>query len=274
MRRIGFALQASSTTAIPDIKKAMNAGFNHIELKWNKFTRVKNQKKLISSLSKLDWFRVSLSLHTPLQDVNIGSLKEIERKQSIKHIIEAIGVAKDLNADFIVFHAGKIPAGSLINQSAKTKAFMAQEQSISEIITFCQELGIIGALENGYSLTDHGLVTTIDDMARVAGSVAGVTFLLDIGHFILNSPLTDIQKQITNNPNLQFTGIHLHDNKRISDTHLPLGEGVLLKQEQELQALLKRLNTCPVIIECLNLASALKTQSIFASFGVIRELRT
>ncbi len=142
---------------------------------------------------------------------------------------------------------------------------MIQQRSISEIITFCQELGIIGALENGYTRTDHGLVTTIDDMARVASSVAGVTFLLDIGHFILNSPLTDILKQITNNPDLQFTGIHLHDNKRICDAHLPLGEGVLLKQEQELQAILKRLNTCPVIIECLNLASTLKTQSILLS---------
>ena len=83
MRRIDFTLQACSTTAIPDIKKALNAGFNHIELKWNKSTTMKNQKKLISSLSKLDWYRVSLSLHTPLQGVNIGSLNEVERKQSI-----------------------------------------------------------------------------------------------------------------------------------------------------------------------------------------------
>ena len=144
---------------------------------------------LISSLSKLDWYRVSLSLHTPFQSVNIGSLKEVERKQSIKHVIETIGVAKDLEADFIIFHAGKIPAGSLINQNTKTKAFIAQQHSISEIITFCQELGIIGALENGYTRADLGLMTTIDDMARVAESVAGVTFLLDTGHFILNSPL-------------------------------------------------------------------------------------
>ena len=265
MRRIGFALQACSTTAIPDIEKAMNAGFNHIELKWDKFTRVKNQKKLISSLSKLDWHKASLSLHTPLQGINIGSLKELERKRSIKHIIKAISVAKGLEADFIVFHAGKIPAGSVMNQSTKKKAFIAQKHSIREIITFCHEIGIIGALENGYSLTDHGSVTTIDDMAQVADSVTGVAFLLDIGHFILNSPLTDIQNQLTNTPNLQFIGIHIHDNKRIDDAHLPLGEGVLLKQEQELRAILKRLNTCPIIIECLNLSSALKTRNILIS---------
>ena len=32
MRRIGFALQASSTTAIPDIEKAMNAGAKGIKI--------------------------------------------------------------------------------------------------------------------------------------------------------------------------------------------------------------------------------------------------
>ncbi|MHA1940609.1 MAG: TIM barrel protein [Candidatus Hodarchaeales archaeon] len=198
MRRIGFVLQAYSTTVIPDIKKTMNAGFNHIELKWDEFTIEKNQKKLISSLSKLVWDRVTLSLHTPLQGVNIGSLKEVERKQSIKHIIEVIGITKDLEADFIIFHAGKISVGSLISKNTKTKAFMIQQQSISEIIVFCQEIGIIGALESGYTLTDQGLATTIDDMTRVASSATGMTFLLDIGHFILNFPLTDIQKQIEN----------------------------------------------------------------------------
>ncbi len=265
MRSIGFALQLSSATILLDIEKAISTGFTHIELKWDESTSQDDQRKLINHLFNIDWQGVSLSLHTPQQKVNIGSPSEVERKKSLKRVIDAISVAVGLKAEFIVFHAGKIPAGSPMDQETKTNAFIAQQQSINRIIAFCQDHGIVGALENGFTRTDLGLVTTIDDMARVAESVAGVTFLLDIGHFILNSPLRNIQKQLNNYPHLQFTAIHLHDNNRTGDAHLPLGEGVILKQEQELRAILKMLNTCPIIIECSSLAAALKTRNILLS---------
>lgn len=265
MRKIGLTLQARSATLLPDIEKAIKAGFTHIELKWDNFTSQDDQGKLITHLFNIDWHGVSLSLHTPQQKVNIGSLTEVERKKSLKRVMDGIRVAVELKAEFIVFHAGKIPVGSPKDQKVKTKAIIAQQHSINEIMAFCQEQGIVGALENGFTLTDLGLVTTIDDMACVAESVMGATFVLDIGHFILNSPLENIRRQLNNYPHLQFTAIHLHDNKQTGDAHLSLGEGVIMRQEQELKAILKWLNTCPIIIECPSLTATLKARNVLLS---------
>ena len=264
-RRIGFSLQASSTTIISDIKNAINAEFSHIELKWDNFTSQGDKNNLITNLFNINWHGISLSIHTPLRKINIGSPMELERKKSLKSVMDAIQVAVGLKAEFIVYHAGKIPAGSPKDKKAKDKALHAQQQSINEIVSFCQEKRIVGALENGYTLTDIGLVTTIGDMANIAESVEGVTFLLDIGHFILNTPLRNIRKQLNNYPHLPFTAIHLHDNRRTRDEHLSLGEGVLMEEKVELKAILESLNTCPIIIECRSLAAALKTRNSLLS---------
>ena len=114
-----------------------------------------------------------------------------------------------------------------------------------EIIISYKEHGILIALENGYSLNDLGLLTSIDDMAHIAEFVDGLSFLLDIGHFILNSPLQNIRKQLENYPHLQFSAIHLHDNKQKADDHLSLGEGILLRQEKELKAILRKHSSFP-----------------------------
>ena len=143
-RRIGFSLQASSATIIHDIKKAISSEFSHIELKWDKFGSQEEQDKLITHLINFDWHEVNLSIHTPLRNVNIGSLSEFERKKSLKWVMDAIRVAVDLKAEFIVYHAGKIPAGSPEDQETKNKSLIAQQQSINEIIVFCQEQRIIG----------------------------------------------------------------------------------------------------------------------------------
>ena len=92
-----------------------------------------------------------------------------------------------------------------------------------------------------------------------------MTFLLDIGHFILNSPLRNLLKQLNNYSQLQFTAIHLHDNRRTYDAHLSLGEGVMMEEEEELRAIFKSLNTCPIIIECRSLDAALKTRNSLLS---------
>jgi len=272
VQRIGFSLQANYVATIPDIRKAIRVGFTHIELKWDNFASQDDQIRLIEPLFKIDWHGITLSLHAPSINVNIASPSGIERRKSIERVMVAIRAAMELRAAFVVFHAGKIPGGMPRNKQAKDKAHAAQLQSISTIVAFCEELGIVPALENGYSLVDLGLVTNIDDMARVAESVPGLTFVLDIGHFILNSPLTDIQKQLENCPQLHFSAIHLHDNKRIADTHLPLGEGALHGQKQELTTVLKLVNTCPIIIECTDLATALKSRRTLLSSFLSRQM--
>jgi sugar phosphate isomerase/epimerase len=261
MRKIGFSLKVNSGKIIVDLEKAITTGFTHIELKWGKFTPQNEQKELITHLLDMDWHGISLSLHTPLQNVNISALSQVERKKSVARINEVISISKELNTKFVVLHGGKIPAGLPRDQKTREKAFVAQLESINEISLYCKEHGILIALENGYSLNDLGLLTSIDDMALIAEFVDGLSFLLDIGHFILNSPLQNIRKQLENYPHLQFSAIHLHDNKQIADDHLSLGEGILLRQEKELKAILESINTCPIIIECTSLTAALKTRS-------------
>ncbi|MFX1285067.1 MAG: sugar phosphate isomerase/epimerase family protein [Promethearchaeota archaeon] len=260
MRRIGFSFQVSSRTLI-DIEKVLTAGFSHIELKWGNFTSQSEQKKAITFLQTQAWGEVTLSLHTPLKNINIGSLSEIKRKQSVICVTEAIHIAKELETSFVVVHGGKIPAGISRDQESRRKAYQAQLKSIQEINSFCREQGIVLALENGYSIKDLGLLTTIDEMAQLDDLIDNLSFILDIGHFILNNPLSNIQLQLKKHPSLRFSAIHFHDNNQTTDDHLVLGKGILLQHKEELKAILKSLNDCPIIIENTGLKASLITKT-------------
>jgi len=260
MRKIGFSLPTCSKT-IFYLEKAITAGFNHIELKWDNFTSQSEQKKTITLLQNQDWGGVTLSLHTPLKNINIGSLSEVKRKQSVTCVTEAIRVAKKLDTKFVVLHGGKIPAGLPRSQKSKEKSYRAQLKSLKKIDLFCKERGIILALENGYSIKDQGLLTTIDEMAQLNELIDDLSFILDIGHFILNNPLQNIQIQLKKHPYLRFSAIHLHDNNQTTDDHLALGKGILLQQKEELKAILKSINNCPIIIETTGFKAALITKS-------------
>ncbi|MHA2176097.1 MAG: sugar phosphate isomerase/epimerase family protein [Candidatus Hodarchaeales archaeon] len=266
MHEIGISLLASSNTIVIDLEKAINEGFSHIELKWDNFTSHVEQEYTFTLLQSQDWENITLSLHTPLQNINIGSLSEIRRKQSISCIIKAIRIAEKLNTKFVVLHGGKIPVGIPRDQKTKEKAYLAQLKSIEEINLFCKERGVVIALENGYSIKDQGLLTTIDEMAQLNENVDGLSFILDIGHFIINNPLSDIQKQLKNHPHLHFSAIHLHDNNQNADDHLILGNGILLQRKEELKVILQSINNCPIIIENTLLNAALMTRTILLRF--------
>ena len=268
MRKIGFPFQASSITIV-DLEKAINAGFTHIELKWDNFTSQSEQKKTITLLQNQDWGGVTLSLHTPLKNINIGSLSETKRKESVTQITEAISVAKELDTKFVVLHGGKIPAGLPRDGKSKEKAYHAQSESLKEIGFFCRERGVVIALENGYSIKDLGLLTTIDEMAQLNDLIDDLSFILDIGHFILNNSLPNIQIQLNNHPYLRFSAIHLHDNDQTADDHLALGKGVLLRQKEDLKAILKSINNCPIIIESTGLKAALLTKSNLIKYDLL-----
>jgi sugar phosphate isomerase/epimerase len=261
LRKIGISLQASSETIVSDLEKALTAGFTHIELKWDNFVSQAEEKRTRTFLQNRVWGGVTISLHTPLQNVNIGSVTEVKRKKSVTRVTEAIGVAKELNTSFIVLHGGKIPAGLRRDQKTKERAFRAQLKSLKEINLFCKERGMVMALENGYTINDFGLLTSIDEMARLNELIEELSFLLDIGHFILNSPLPNIRAQFKRTSSLHFSGIHLHDNNGTYDDHLALGEGLLLGQEKELKTILKSINNCPIIVESRGIKTALRTRS-------------
>lgn len=260
MRKIGFSFQVSSRTSI-NLEKVLTAGFTHIELKWDNFSSQSEQKKIITFLLNQDLGGLTFSLHTPLKNINIGSLSEIKRKQSVICVTEAIRVAKELETIFVVLHGGKIPAGLPRDQKSMEKAYQTQLKSLQEIHSFCKEQGMVLALENGYSIKDLGLLTTIDEMAQLNDLIDDLSFVLDIGHFILNNPLSSIQIQLKKHPSLRFSAIHLHDNNQTADDHLALGQGILLQQKKELKAILKSLNNCPIIIESTGLKASLLTKA-------------
>lgn len=268
MRKIGFSLQTYSKIIV-NLEKAITAGFTHIELKWDNFTSQSEQKKTITLLQNQDWGGVTLSLHTPLKNINIGSLSEVKRKQSVTCVTEAIRATKELDTKFVVLHGGKIPAGLPRDQQSKEKAYRVQIKSFKEINSFCKERGIVLALENGYSIKDLGLLTTIDEMAQLNDLIDDLSFILDIGHFILNNPLPNIQIQLKKHPYLRFSAIHLHDNNQTADDHLALGKGILLRQKEELKAILKSITNCPIIIESTGLKAALITKSNLFQYDLL-----
>ncbi|WP_405270306.1 sugar phosphate isomerase/epimerase family protein [Methanobrevibacter sp.] len=163
----------------------------------------------------LESFNLKYSIHAPFMDVNIASLQDKSRLNSIEQIKTSIDLANEVNSEAVVVHPGL--ASFLAHKYFLDDVYDAANEAIKEIGEYGQDLGVLTTIENMptfdamiyYDLYDlHELLTSYD-----------MYMTLDIGHanhagYPANEMYFDSIKHI-----------HIHDNFGDEDDHLALGEG-------------------------------------------------
>ncbi|MHA1971348.1 MAG: sugar phosphate isomerase/epimerase family protein [Candidatus Hodarchaeales archaeon] len=271
MRKIGYSIKNNSPSLFLDISEAINSGFNHVELK---LMSVRINKHLIADLADvISSYRpeISFSVHSPLNNVNIGSLNEKIRTSSVAKIVNSIKIANKLGVEFLVFHGGKIPQGNSREKVFVKKALDAQTQSIKEILDYCENFQLKCALENGYTTKDLGLVVNFNDFKFIIEKFPGINILVDIGHFRINSSLEEMELALDREIVNHIIAIHLHDNNKDYDEHLSLGEGSIMSERDHLEIILKKLPEKTIILENLCLDDANKSKNILLAYKLIQD---
>ena len=184
-----------------------------------------NNFKMIEILGEAPFFKkentmafkecgLEVSIHGPTVDINIASLNEGIRAESVKQMKECIDYAENINAHAITVHAGKIGR----NEPRLRKAALEIAcESISELVDYSKN--VIISVEN-MPIRQTFLGNKIEEL-EMFKSECGCRFTIDLGHGNTtgnNNELLDLK---------DITYCHLNDNDGVKDQHIPLGDGTL-----------------------------------------------
>jgi len=153
-------------------------------------------------------------IHSPALDLNLASLIKDIQKVSIAAIKKSTDLARELNSEIVVVHAGNLP---FYSKPFKKEALAKSRESIKICGDYGKDLGVTIAIENMPRI--EGLFyQDIYELNKLVEELE-VSMTLDVAHaattgFKENELYFDSVKHI-----------HLSDNNHESDDHLPLGEG-------------------------------------------------
>lgn len=163
----------------------------------------------------LESYNLKYSIHAPFMDVNIASLQNQSRLNSIKQIKSSIGLANKIDAEAVVIHPGV--TSFLPNKFFKKEVNEFAKESMIELGKYGEDLGVLTTFEN---MPAFGTML-FQDMNELNEHLTnnGLYMTLDIGH--ANHAGYSADEMIFDS----IKHIHIHDNFGDDDAHLPLGEG-------------------------------------------------
>ena len=184
---------------------------------------------------------MEVSIHGPTVDINIASLNDGIRAESVKQMKECIDYAESINAHAITVHAGKIGRN---DPPLRKAALEIACESISELVDYSDN--VIISVEN-MPVRQAFLGNKIEEL-EMFQSESGCNLTIDVGHGNTtgnNEELLELK---------DITYCHLNDNDGVKDQHIPLGDGTL---DLELLKKVKK-----GIIELNNFDNILKSKKV------------
>ncbi|MEE9474188.1 MAG: sugar phosphate isomerase/epimerase family protein [Candidatus Hydrothermarchaeaceae archaeon] len=162
-------------------------------------------------------YGIELFVHAPFSDLNIASLNERIRKETLSQIFEAVETAAFLESKIITLHSGRL---SPIGMFFKEKAWETNLKSIREILEFGSDFDLQPCLENMPSYPG-ALCCKIDELREVLDVEPGLGVTLDIAHAHTHGDEIEYLKELKD----RVLHVHLHDSDGVSDSHSAVGEG-------------------------------------------------
>jgi sugar phosphate isomerase/epimerase len=162
-------------------------------------------------------YSMRFSAHTPLSDVNIGSLNPRMRQAALNEVLRSIEAAGRLGITPFTIHPGFLtPLGQL----NKEGAWNATRASLLEAEKAAKDAGVTLALENMPNMPISMLTNPDDLMCMIEGTEVRVC--LDIGHAHTTNNVKDYLPYWR-----RFANIHIHDNDGRHDQHMAIGDGTI-----------------------------------------------
>jgi sugar phosphate isomerase/epimerase len=162
-------------------------------------------------------YNMRFSVHTPLSDVNIGSLNPRMRRAALNEVLRSIEAAGRLGITPFTIHPGFLTPLGQINKGG---AWNATRDSILEAEKVARDAGVVLALENMPNMP-ISMITNPDDLMRMIEGTE-VRVCLDIGHAHTTNNIKDYLPYWR-----RFANIHIHDNDGRHDQHMAIGDGTI-----------------------------------------------
>jgi len=178
--------------------------------------------------SQIKWLRqyaqthgLTYALHAPCFDLNPASANAGVRAEVVRQYQVALSIAEALDARQMVVHSG--PRSDPRLSVAQAREYV--RAMLETLVPLAETNRVRLALENtGYG--EASIITAPDDLLTLIADLPQQTvgLTLDLGHAVLQG--IELGDAITAwMPRL--VNVHLHDNRGISDEHLPPGAGIV-----------------------------------------------
>ena len=160
---------------------------------------------------------LSVTIHGPFMDLSPGGVDSMVRKATVKRFSQALDAASHFHPGALVLHGG-------YNRwyfNGNRKLWLERSLLTWEpILKKASKLKIPIAIENVFEEEPD---TLRDLMEGLDDPFFGICF--DAGHFHLFSRVS--MKEWFDTLGKYFIELHLHDNNKSNDDHLPMGEGTI-----------------------------------------------
>jgi sugar phosphate isomerase/epimerase len=169
----------------------------------------------IAGLKKKLDYNPDLSIHAPFMDLSPGAVDSMVRRATMERFRQILDVAEILGPKTVVFHSGYEKWKYALNVDLWLEKSLLTWRQVDERAA---GIGVKVAVENIFEDEPSNLKLLMENM-----NSANFGICFDTGHFNLFSKLPIEEWIEPLNPHI--IELHLHDNDRTSDQHLPIGEG-------------------------------------------------
>lgn len=184
---------------------------------------------------------LEVSIHAPTVDINIASLNDGIRAESVKQMKDCIDYAESINASAMTVHLGKIGRN---DPPLREAAMEFALESVSQLVDYAEN--VIVSIEN-MPVRKSFLGNRIEELEFIQ-SQTGCNLTIDLGH----GNTTGNNEELLELKNITYC--HLNDNDGVKDQHIALGDGTL---DLELLKKVKK-----GIIELNNFDNILKSKKV------------
>lgn len=208
--------------------------------------RLLKDDELIRDKKKSD---IEINIHAPTVDLNLASLNDGIRRESVKQTCQTVDIANKIGANAITIHPGKIGRD---DKELRKYAIELAVESISKCVDYGKEHGKIKVSVENLPKRFSFLGNSVEEIEYIQENT-GSKITIDTGHANTCKDCEEFFKL----KNIEY--FHINDNNGIKDQHLVLGEGTLDFN------LLKYIDKG--IIELNKYDNVLKTQECIKSLG-------
>ncbi|MDP2944839.1 MAG: sugar phosphate isomerase/epimerase family protein [Atribacterota bacterium] len=163
-----------------------------------------------------------ISMHMPTNSVDISLIEEYDRVWSVREVEKTALALLRLGGEILVVHPGSEIEDEKVRKARREKS----EQSLEEILKFCEHWGIKIALENTLPGKTGDSIPEILEIVRNFNS-KNLGICLDTGHCNITSSLYNHSGVVECLPEMKnyLCHLHIHDNFGKSDDHSQPFEG-------------------------------------------------
>lgn len=160
-------------------------------------------------------YHPSLSLHGPFMDLSPGAVDSKVRGATMQRFFHVFDIAEILEPRVVVFHSGYEKWKYALNVDVWLEKSLETWRPLHKKAS---DIGMKIAIENIFEDEPSNLKLLMDNMSSES---FGVCF--DTGHFNLFSSVALEEWMDSLGPHI--VELHLHDNNKTADQHLPMGDG-------------------------------------------------